>query len=90
MPPVPSTPPAQNASLRRLQNDGWNDAHSGPAVATKAHKKHKFSPANKDCAELNTDRLSDEEMVADDNWVGGFYMEAVSYTHLTLPTILLV
>ena len=54
---------------------GWNDAHSGPAVAWKVHKKHKFSPQAKDCAEVNTERLEDEQMVADDNWVGGFYME---------------
>ena len=55
--------------------DGWNDEHSGPAVVAKPHKKHTFSPQAKDCAELNTDRFEDESMVADDNWVGGFYME---------------
>ena len=59
-------------------NDGWNDEHSGPATVAKAHKKHKFSPAAKDCGELNTDRFEDEQMVADDNWVGGFYMEVRS------------
>ena len=56
-------------------DDGWNPEHSGPAVEYKVHKKHKFSPGAKDCAEINTERFADEQMVTDDNWVGGFYME---------------
>ena len=58
-----------------VADDGWNDEHSGPAVQFKPHKKHKFSPGAKDCAEVNTERFADEQMVTDDNWVGGFYME---------------
>lgn len=60
---------------RSKADDGWNPEHSGPAVEYKVHKKHKFSPAAKDCAEINTERFEDEQMVTDDNWVGGFYME---------------
>ena len=58
-----------------VADDGWNPEHSGPAVEYKVHKKHKFSPGAKDCAEINTERFADEQMVTDDNWVGGFYME---------------
>ena len=74
---------AQPAAAVQLQHgrgmavadDGWNPEHSGPAVEYKVHKKHKFSPGAKDCAEINTERFADEQMVASDNWVGGFYME---------------
>ena len=65
--------PEQMKSPGRLLE--WNDAHSGEAAPAAPHKKHQFAPQAKDCAELNTDRFEDAEMVATDNWVGGFYME---------------
>ena len=72
--PADSVSPASAPSARGLAVE-WNDAHSAEVAPAAAHKKHKFDPANKDCAELNTDRFADPEMVATDNWVGGFYME---------------
>lgn len=60
---------------RRLAGE-WNDAHSAE-ITTEKHEKHKFSPHAKDCAELNTERLEDEEAIKTDNWPGGFYMEVL-------------
>ena len=67
-----------HSGLRRAPTSrcaAGNDAHSAELEVTEKHEKHKFAPGAKECAEVNTDRFDDEEMVKTDNWPGGFYME---------------